>query len=65
MVCRWFESSVTVTNEKTGDSVTITDHNRDYRSTHKRKDLAIKMLRSRQWAIENGYGPSTEEVACL
>ncbi len=50
-----------VTNEKTGDSVIV---EKTYsRSFHKQKELAIKILRSRQWARENGYGPSNEIVA--
>jgi len=50
-----------VTNEKTGDSIVV---QKTYsRSCHKQKELAIKILRSRQWARENGYGPSDEIVA--
>jgi hypothetical protein len=55
-----FEGTV-VTNEKTGDSVQV---GRTFsRSNHKQKELAIKILRARQWAREDGYGPSEEIVA--
>lgn len=53
--------STKVTNEKTGDNVTV-DKNYS-RSHHKQKELAIKILRSRQWARENGYGPNINVVA--
>lgn len=33
------------------------------RSVHKKKELAVKILRSRLWAEQNGYGRSIEEVS--
>lgn len=45
-------------NSKSGEKVYL-DQNYS-RSEHKRIQLAIKILRSRQWAEENGYGRSSQ-----
>jgi hypothetical protein len=59
MVCLLYKNSVvTVTNDKTNDTVYIDESYS--RSTHKRAELGKKMLRGRQWAIQNGLGPSTD-----
>lgn len=59
MVCTLYKNSlVKITNEKTGDTVYIDEHY--HRSVHKRIVLGKKILRGRQWAIQNGLGPSSE-----
>lgn len=49
-----------VTNEKTGDSVTV--EKTFHRSFHKQKEQAIKILRGRQWARENGYSLTSKLI---
>jgi hypothetical protein len=53
MVCLLYKNSVvTVTNDKTNDTVYIDESYS--RSTIKRAELGKKILRGRQWAIQNG-----------
>lgn len=58
MLILYKNSVVVVTNEKTNDQVHIDESYS--RSAHKRAELGKKMLRGRQWAIENGLGPTTD-----
>ena len=44
-------------------NISIDNHNRDYRSQHKQQKVANQIIRSRLWAIQNGYGRSDKEVA--
>lgn len=58
----WYSrNSVKVTHEPTGETIQIDDL--FSRSQHKKKDMAIKILRSRLWAEQNGYGRSEIEVS--
>jgi protein subunit release factor B len=58
----WYSrNSVKVTHEPTGETVQIDDL--FSRSQRKKKDMAIKILRSRLWAEQNGYGRSEKEVS--
>lgn len=54
-------ASVKVTHEPTGETVRL--DNCFHRSDHKKKEMALKIIRSRLWAIQNGMGRSEEEVS--
>lgn len=59
MVCCLYKNSIVkVINAKSGEEVYLDECY--HRSVYKRKELAIKILRGRQWAEENGYGRSQE-----
>lgn len=59
MTCNLYKTSVvTAINTKTGEKVYVDECYS--RSIYKRRELAIKILRGRQWAEENGYGRSQE-----
>lgn len=59
MVCTLYKNSmIRALNTKSGEEVYIDECYS--RNEHKRKQLAIKILRGRQWAKENGYGRSSE-----
>jgi len=58
----WYSrNSIKITHEPSGEEIQIDDLY--HRSNHKKKDIAMKILRSRLWAEQNGMGRSDKEVS--